>query len=222
MIVSANNNFYNKTRHNSLVPSFGSVVLSRVVLRGFDKSGEPQYLILKNSEKGIVGVYQSLSRKVKNGKSKDIIEKLRKAIPDFNINRPIIHSTLIGVRSSYKRFLLTGSDAMAVRDCGSDLIGALNNRSAYREFVRKLLYNFNSRVFNKQGNEIGIDLIVEGSYGNRKLVDVDVVDAEALNKAKISMKKSVLSEENVQQIQKEFDFVKTLTPPRDSITDYLH
>ena len=227
---------------NTYKPSFGSVVLARVVLRTTDKNGDIFYTPLMNNEKGIVGIFQSLSRRVNSSKNIDFLNKLGEAIPDFNPKRPIIHSTLIGVRSSFKRFLLTGSDARKARDLGTDLIGSLDNKRSYANMMKNdILNNPNKRVFTPDGDELGIDLIVEGAKGKRKLVDIEMTTVHDISKAKppkfVSNKKELKKLDKIKPqpkpkqtkplpktekpaIQTEFGFVNELTPKKINPRDY--
>lgn len=182
-MVSAISN--SRVKFNTYKPSFGSVVMSRVVLRTVEKNGDIYYTPLLNNEKGIVGIYQSLSKQVNKSKKLDFLKKLSAAIPDFNIKKPILHSTLIGVRSSFRRFLLTGADARKARDLGTDLIGALNNRKSYSTMMKEqILSQPQKRIFNENGDELGIDLIVEGPQGKRKLVDIEILTLQDILKYK--------------------------------------
>ena len=227
----------NTPQKNFQKPSFGSVVLSRVVLRSVDKNGDIFYTPLLNNEKGIVGVYQSLSRRVNSGKNLEFLNKLKSVIPDFNPKKPIIHSTLIGVRSSFKRFLLTGADARKARDLGSDLIGALDNRRSYATMMKDEILNKTSkRVFSQDGDELGIDLIVEGTKGKRKLVDIEISTVHDISRAKppkyASAKKEIKKLEQINETipsteikettstQQEFDFVNNLPEKKNRYTDF--
>ena len=239
-MITAISNSSNQIK-NSYKPSFGSVVLSRVVLKTTNKNGDIFYTPIMNNEKGIVGIYQSLSRRVNSAKNQDFLKKLSEIIPDFNEKKPIIHSTLIGVRSRFKRFLLTGADARKARDLGTDLIGALNNKRSYANMMKEEILNQpKKRVFSTDGDEIGIDLIVEGPKGKRKLVDIEASTVHDISRAKppkfISNKKEIKKLENIQispqptqkqiekteqQItQKEFDFVNELTPKKINPLDF--
>jgi len=229
----------NLNQKYSYKPSFGSVVLSRVLLRTVDKNGDIFYTPILNNEKGIKGIYQALSRRVNSAKNNTLLTKLSDAIADFKINKPIIYSTIINVRSSFKRFLLTGSDAKMARDMGTDLIGAMNNRRAYANTIKEEILNKpKKRVFNPDGDEIGIDLIVEGPKGKRKLVDIEISTLQEISKAKppkfASNKKEIakLNEVNIKpqntsqpsttpdEIQREFDFVSELKPKKINPRDY--
>ena len=234
-MISVNSNV-NYPQGKMYKPSFGSVILSRVVLRTVEKNGDVYYTPLMNNEKGIVGVYQSLSRRVNSAKKQDYLRKLAEIIPDFNIKNPIIHSTLIGVRSSFKRFLLTGADARKARDLGTDLIGALDNRRSYASMMKEEILNKSSkRVFNSDGNEIGIDLIVEGQKGKRKLVDIEISTLHEISRAKKPQLKSNQKElkklnqitETTEQVKKdevfkqnEFNFVSELQPKSSNFLDF--
>lgn len=189
-MLKISSNPYSPSAHLNNKPSFKSVILSRVVLRTVNANNEIIYTPLMNNEKGIVGIYQSLALKINQnkGKDKNIINKLKEVIPDLRKNKPIIHSTIVGTRSRFKRFLLTGSDAKRIRDYGTDLIGALNNRQVFANSVRNDILNDSSRrLFNSDGDEIAIDLIVEGPFRKRKLVDVDVCTLSEISKAKPSV-----------------------------------
>ncbi len=227
----------NLGQNNNYKPAFGSVVLSRVLLRTVDKNGDIYYTPIMNNEKGIVGVYQSLSRRVNSGKNLEFLKKLKSVIPDFNPQNPIIHSTLIGVRSSFKRFLLTGADARKARDLGTDLIGALGNKKNYATMMKEEILNRTSkRIFLNEGDELGIDLIVEGNKGKRKLVDIEISTLHDISRAKppkyASNKKEIKKLENINQAskpadvkkseetQKEFDFVNGLTEKKVKYTDF--
>ncbi len=227
----------NLGQNGNYKPAFGSVVLSRVVLRSIDKNGDIYYTPLMNNEKGIVGVYQSLSRRINSGKNLEFLEKLKSVIADFNPQNPIIHSTLIGVRSSFKRFLLTGRDAKKARDLGTDLIGALANKKCYAETLKNsILYNPSKRVLTKDGDEIGIDLIVEGEKGKRKLVDIEINTLQGISKAKppkyLSNKKEIKKLDKIElpeqkelvkqlsAVQQEFDFLNHLEQPKPNVTDF--
>ena len=240
MISAISNVNQNTNKNYSAKPSFGSVVLSRVVLRNIDKNGNVFYTPILNNEKGIKGIYQSLSRRINSSKNQDFLKKLSETISDFKINKPIIYSTLIGVRSSFKRFLLTGADARMARDMGTDFIGALNNRQAYAHTLKnEILYNHKKRIFNPDGDEIGIDLIVEGIKGKRKLVDIEISTLQGISKAKppiINSNKKELAKLNQiktktlppaqrthdtqQVIQSEFDFVSELKPKKINPRNY--
>lgn len=227
----------NSYQNNNYKPAFGSVILSRVVLRTVDKNGDVFYTPLMNNEKGIVGIYQSLSKRVNGSKNMDFLKKLKEAIPDFSIKNPIIHSTIIGVRSSFKRFLLTGRDAKNARDLGTDLIGALANKKCYAETLKnKILYNPTKRVLNAEGDEIGIDLIVEGQKGKRKLVDIEINTLQGISKAKppkyasnnreikkldkIELPKQKEPTKQLREVQQEFDFLNQLEEPKPNVTDF--
>lgn len=209
MLVNSTNLYSNSSFKN---PAFGSVVLSRVVLRRTNQTGAVEYASLKNYERGIVGIYQSLSRRVQSGKAKNIIDKLSRVIPDFDAAKPLIYSTIIGVRSGVKRFLLTGVDAKYINDCGHDLIGNLGSKEKYNEFVKGVVLNYKNRVINKNGREIGIDIIVEGPYRGRKLVDIDVVDLQALDKPKVNNVEQILPNNDAKLKQSEFSFLKEIKP----------
>ncbi len=228
----------NLNQKYSYKPSFGSVVLSRVVLRTVDKNGNIFYTPILNNEKGIKGIYQALSRRVNSAKNNELLKKLSEAITDFKTNNPIIYSTIINVRSSFKRFLLTGSDARMARDMGTDLIGAMNNRRAYANVIKdEILNNPKKRVFNADGDEIGIDLIVEGPRGKRKLINIEISTLQGISKAKppkfASNKKEIAKLNNINvtpqcisqpttlhQVQSEFDFVSELKPKKINPRDY--
>lgn len=238
MISAISNSNYSQQKIYK--PAFGSVILSRVVLRTIEKNGDISYTPLMNNERGIVGIYQSLSRRVNSAAKPEYLKKLCEIIPDFSIKNPIIHSTLIGVRSSFKRFLLTGADARKARDLGTDLIGALNNRQSYATMMKEeILSKTSKRVFNPDGDEIGIDLIVEGPKGKRKLVDIEISTLKDISRAKkpllnsnkeeikkldtiknVTVEKTVKPQKEPEFHQSEFGFISTLTPPRMRYTDF--
>jgi len=226
MFVSAPNVF---NTQNPLRPSFGSVVLSRVVLRTVEKNGDVFYSALANNEKGLVGVYQSLSRNIQRDKFSKIRQKLGTVIKDLNSNHPTVSSTLVGVRSNFKRYLLTGMDAGMARDFGRDFVGVMNNRIAYSDVIKKLILNdYKKRIFNQKGEEIALDLIVEGRRGKRKLVDVEISTLEEISKAKPPLIKSkivqpevsVPKEPKLLPKQEEFGFVNDLEEKKFNRFDY--
>lgn len=233
MISAITNTNYSQSKNYK--PSFGSVILSRVVLKTTEKNGDIFYTPIMNNEKGIIGIYQSLSRRVNSAQKPEYLKKLSEVIPDFNIKKPIIHSTLIGVRSSFKRFLLTGADARMARDLGTDLIGALNNKSSYSTMMKEEILNKTSkRVFNSDGDELGIDLIVEGPKGKRKLVDIEISTLHNISKAKKSQINNKQELEKLNKVslpsaetkkddvftQNEFNFVSEIKPKAPKYTDF--
>lgn len=201
-------NAYSCSRHKN--PSFGSVVQSRVVLRKLNPQGFFEYFTLKNYEKGIVGVYKSLALKVQTPKAKNIVDKLSRFIPDFNSTDPILRSTKIGISSVFKRFLLTGNEAREIDFYGRKFIGYDKNKDNFIIAINGLVQKGSRRIKTANGKEIGIDLIVEGAYKKRKLVDIEILDADKLNYAKPPQKLPSLRQEvpakKVRLFQPEFDF----------------
>ncbi len=196
--------------HLRVKPAFGSVIQSRVVLRTLNPMGVFEYLVLKNNEKGIAGVYQSLARRVQSPKGKNIVDKLSRFVPDFSHANTILRSTKIGAASTFKRFLLTDAEAKEIDFYGRKFIGYDKNKSDFILAVKNIVYRSRRRVKNAQGREIGVDLIVEGKQGHRKLVDIDIIDAIRLNWAKPSQKPDpkpiAVPKKVIKFVQPEFDF----------------
>ena len=175
-------------------PSFGSVILSRVVLKEVQPNGDTFYKTLAH-EDGLLGVYQSFAKRVNQSRDKALLAKLGKFIPDFRKPNPTVYSTQIANRSSFKKFILTGPDARMARDYGKDLVGAMANKDNYAQVVRNQILNSPSkRIFNNNGDEIALDLIVEQKKGKNKLVDVEVSTLNEISK----MKKPLLSPKKVE------------------------
>lgn len=204
------NSVNNYRTHLRAKPAFGAVIQARVVLRTLNPTGVFEYLVLKNNEKGISGVYQSLARRVQTPKGKNIVDKLSRFIPDFSPDNTILRSTKIGAPSIFKRFLLTDAEAREIDFCGRKFIGYDKNKSDFILAVKNIVYRGGRRVKNAHGKEIGVDLIVEGKQGQRKLVDIDVIDAVSLNWSKPTQqpapKPIITPKKIVKFFQPEFDF----------------
>ncbi len=219
-VVSANcDNVFQQNKNIA----FKGVILARVVQKNVASNGDVFYSTLMNKE-GIDGIYKSLAYKVSHLKNMNIIKKLAAAINDFNIKNPVINSTIIGANSDCKRFLLTDTDADTVRKLG---IKYYRNRNYHPDYFKNLvskniISDKNRRKFNKAGKELGIDLIVEDIKGKRKLVDIDIVTAEDLNKMKPALRKTVNSPsvEKSNYVQPIFDFFDEVKTPSKTHYDY--
>ena len=100
----------------------------------------------------------------------------------------------------------------------------------------KILYNPTKRVLNAEGDEIGIDLIVEGQKGKRKLVDIEINTLQGISKAKppkyasnnreikkldkIELPKQKEPTKQLREVQQEFDFLNQLEEPKPNVTDF--
>lgn len=173
-------------------PTFGSAVLSRVVLRNVLSNGDIYFSPLTNKDKGVIGVYKSLAHKISNFKDVKLLHKLASAISDFNMSKPIVASTVIGTRSDFKRYLLTGADAENVRTLGAKFYSQKLDSNLFKDIVsKKIVNNPKNKVFNELGDELGIDLIVENCKGKLKLVDIEISTASNISKYKPPVIKAV-------------------------------
>lgn len=172
-------------------PSFGSVALSRVVLRQVQPNGDIYYRTLPNDDK-LKGVYQSLALRVNKSKDSGLLSKLRTVFNDMRGDDPKIASTATSRSSTEKRFILTGMDARLAKDIGKDLAGALDDKAKYHGAIKNnILSDYSRRVINKNGEEVALDLIVEeNSKGKRKLVDVEISTLSEISRPKAPVKKA--------------------------------
>lgn len=203
-------------------PSFGSVALSRVVLRQVQPNGDIYYKTLPNDKK-LIGVYQSLALRVNQSKDSGILSKLRMVFNDMKGDNPKIASTATGRSSTKKRFILTGMDARMAKDIGKDLVGALDDKANYHGTVKDIILNdYSRRVINKNGEEVALDLIVEeNSKGKRELVDVEVSTLSEISRPKAPVKKATQSVETQPPVspkreeptQATFDFLNDVKDP---------
>lgn len=181
----------NISANNKSNPAFGSALLARVVSRTVNKNGDISYKVIDGVEHGTFNSFarniNSLAKKKLSGTTsnsvvfKNILEKLSAVIKDLNVDNPFVRTTNVRMRSHNKKFILTGAEARMIDDFGKDCIGALGNKRVYKDIVESQIYhNMKNRVMSPQGNELGIDLIVDAKTG--KIADVDILPVSDLFK----------------------------------------